>query len=139
MLHLLNAAAEAGTPVLLAGRAPPARWPTALPDLASRLRALTAVPIAPPDDELLRVLLASLFQERRLPVPEDVQDWMRQRLPRRAGVMREAAERLDLGQLAAHTKFTRRLAADCLAPLLTECDEISDAGPHDAAPPMPLL
>jgi len=139
MLHLLNAAAEAGTPVLLAGRTPPARWPITLPDLASRLRAITAVPITPPDDELLRALLASLFQERRLPVPEEVQDWMRQRLPRRAGAMREAAERLDKGQLAAHTRFTRRLAADCLAPLLIECDEISESAPQDTAPAMPLL
>ena len=46
LLHLLNAAAEAGFPVLLTGRSPPARWHIALPDLASRLRAATAVEIA---------------------------------------------------------------------------------------------
>ena len=43
LLHLLNATAEARLPVLLAARTPPARWPVRLPDLASRLRAITAV------------------------------------------------------------------------------------------------
>ncbi len=139
MLHLLNAAAEAGQPVLLAGRDAPARWPVRLPDLASRLRAVTAVRIEPPDDALLRVLLGRLLQERRVPVPETVQDWMRLRLPRRAGVMREAAALLDRAQFEAHHPVTRRLAAECLAPLLTETDEISASSPRPAADTAPLL
>src|SRR5580698_6522421 len=60
LLHTLNAAAEAGLPVLLAGREPPARWPVRLPDLASRLRAITSVQIQPADEELLQCLLARL-------------------------------------------------------------------------------
>jgi chromosomal replication initiation ATPase DnaA len=50
--------------VLLAARTPPAHWPVRLPDLASRLRATTAVEIAPPEDSLLRSLLARLLAER---------------------------------------------------------------------------
>ena len=46
LLHTLNAAAEARLPVLLAARTAPARWPVSLPDLASRLRATTAVALA---------------------------------------------------------------------------------------------
>ncbi|EHL97855.1 hypothetical protein HMPREF9946_03901, partial [Acetobacteraceae bacterium AT-5844] len=34
LFHLINACAAARLPLLLAGRAPPARWPVALPDLA---------------------------------------------------------------------------------------------------------
>ena len=45
LLHLLNAAAEAGQPVLLAARQPPGRQTYRLPDLASRLRASLAVEI----------------------------------------------------------------------------------------------
>jgi chromosomal replication initiation ATPase DnaA len=139
LLHLLNAAAEAGLPVLLAGRDAPARWPVRLPDLASRLRAVTAVPIAPPDDNLLRMLLGRLLLERKVTVSEPVQDWMRLRLPRRASAMREAAALLDRAQFEAHRPVTRRLAEDCLAPLLNETDEISASGHRPGAEMVPLL
>jgi chromosomal replication initiation ATPase DnaA len=139
LLHLLNAAAEAELPLLLTGRTPPARWPVRLPDLASRLRAITAVQLTPPDDTLLRLLLGNLLRERRVPVPEPVQDWMLRRLPRHAAAMRQAAELLDNGQLAAHRTVTRRLAEDCLAPLLAASDEISRSDAPDAASSPPLL
>ena len=57
LLHLLNAAAEAGQPVLLTARLPPGRQRQKLPDLGSRLRASLAVEINPPDDALLGALL----------------------------------------------------------------------------------
>ncbi len=112
LLHLLNAAAEAGLPVLLAARTPPARWAAALPDLASRLRAMTATEIRPPDDDLLRALLTRLLSERQLAVPEAVQDWLRLRLPRTPAAMREAAARLDRTALVAGRRVTRAIAAD---------------------------
>ena len=101
LLHLLNACAEAGRPLLLAARTPPARWPTGLADLASRLRALTIAEIRAPDDGLLRALLARLLAERQLAVTEPVQDWLRLRLPRTPAAMREAAARLDRAALVA--------------------------------------
>jgi chromosomal replication initiation ATPase DnaA len=117
LLHLLNAAAEAGLPVLLAGRQPPSRWNTALPDLASRLRATLAVRIRPAGDELLRQLLAALFTGRQLPVPEPVQDFLLRHLPRNAATMREAAARLDRLALATGGRVTRALAAQVVAEL----------------------
>jgi len=110
LLHLLNAAGEAGLPVLLAGRAAPARWNPALPDLASRLRAITAVRIGPAEDELLRDLLARLLRERQLTVAEAVQDWLLLHLPRSQGAIREAVARLDHAALAAGGGITRTLA-----------------------------
>ncbi len=62
LLHTLNAALEARVPVLLAARLPPARWQTRLADLASRLRAVTAVEIAQAEDSLLRALFARLLR-----------------------------------------------------------------------------
>jgi chromosomal replication initiation ATPase DnaA len=139
LLHLLNAAAEAGQPVLLAGSDAPARWTVRLPDLASRLRAITAAHIAAPDDALLDVLLGRLLSDYGMRVPEPVQDWMRLRLPRHAAAMREAAARLNRAQLQAKGPVTRRLAEDCLAPLLTGGDEISASAIRDAAETAPLL
>jgi chromosomal replication initiation ATPase DnaA len=111
LLHLLNAAAEAGHPVLLAARDAPGRWQVALPDLASRLRAMLAVEIRPAEESLLRALLARLLAERQLAVSESVQEWLLARLPRTPAAMREAAARLDRAALVAAVGVTRPLAA----------------------------
>lgn len=132
LLHLLNAAAESGLAVLLAGRTPAARWPVALPDLASRLRATAAVEIRPAEDALLRALLARLLAERQVAVPEAVQSWLLTRLPRTPAAVREAAARLDRAALAAGGAVTRAIAARVL-------DETADEPPSEPPPSLPLL
>jgi chromosomal replication initiation ATPase DnaA len=128
LLHMLNAAAEAGFAVLLAGRAAPSRWPVVLPDLASRLRAMTAVAILPAEETLLRALLARLLAERQVALPESVQDWLRLRLPRTPAAMREAAARLDHAALASGGRDLRAIARRVLADMA----EQSDAGKEGA-------
>jgi len=115
LLHLLNAAAEAHLPVLLAARDAPGRWPTRLPDLASRLRATAAVALHTPEDALLRALLARLLTDRQLAVAEPLQDWLLLRLPRHPAALREAAARLDRAALAQGRGVTRALVAEVLA------------------------
>jgi chromosomal replication initiation ATPase DnaA len=134
LLHTLNAAAEAGERVLLAARSPPARWAVALPDLASRLRATAAVEIRTADDALLRDLLRRLFAERHLAVSEELQDWLRLRLPRTQAAMREAAARIDRASLAARRPVSRPLVQEVLAGLAAEGwdgvdDESASASP----------
>ncbi len=139
LLRLLNTAGEAGQPVLLAGRAPPARWPVRLPDLASRLRAITAVAIGAAEDELLRLLLRRLLMERQIGVAEAVQSFLLLHLPRTPAAVRLAAARLDRAALAAGRAVTRGLAEQVLADLLVL--EPGDRGrgdsvtlsPHDRA------
>ncbi len=115
LLHLLNAAAEAHLPVLLAARAAPARWPTSLPDLASRLRATVAVELGRPGDDMLRALFASQLASRQLTVPAALQDWLLRRLPREPAALRAAAARLDLAALAAGRRVTHAMAAQIVA------------------------
>jgi chromosomal replication initiation ATPase DnaA len=115
LLHLLNAAAEVGLPVLLAAQLPPARWATRLPDLVSRLRAVTAVEVAAPGEAMLRTLFASLLAARQLAVPEAVQQWLLLRLPREPAALREAALLLDQAALAAGRRVTQSMAAQVLA------------------------
>lgn len=141
LLHLLNAAHEAGLRVLLAARSPPARWPVALPDLASRLRATAAAELLAPDDALLRTLFARLLADRQIAVPEALQDWLRLRLPRTSAALREAAARLDRLALAAGGRVTRGLAA-IVAADLGACDDGDDLMTADDAaflPPSRLL
>ncbi len=127
LLHLLNTAGESGLPVLLAARAPPARWTMHLPDLASRLRAMTAVEIGPPEDELLRALLARLLADRQLRPPQPVQEWLVRRLPRSAAALRDAVDRLDAASLNQHRNITQPFAALVLADMLAP-DEASRTG-----------
>jgi chromosomal replication initiation ATPase DnaA len=128
LLHLLNAAAEARRPVLLAARAPPARWQVSLPDLASRLRAITAVGIGPPEDTLLRILLARLLAQRQLRPAESVQDWLVRRLPRSAAALGDAVARLDSAALDRQRNITVPFAASVLADVL-QPDEICGTKP----------
>jgi DnaA regulatory inactivator Hda len=126
LFHLLNAAAEAGLPVLLAARQPPSRWNVRLPDLASRLRAITAVEVEAPEDPLLRALLARLFADRQLRLTPAVQDWLLLRLPRTASALADAVARLDAAALVAHRDITVPLAREVLGELTTApSDEIS--------------
>lgn len=138
LLHTLNAAQEAGHPVLLASALPPARWQVALPDLASRLRALVAVAIDAPEDTLLCALLARLLAERQLRVPEPTLAWLLARLPRTHAAIADAVARLDAAAQASGMSISPLLARQVLPNLR---DDLPDDLPQDpsieapAAPP----
>jgi chromosomal replication initiation ATPase DnaA len=139
LLHLINLAGEMRRPLLLAGRLPPARWRLALPDLASRLRATTAVALGPAEDPLLRALLARLLSDRQLVLGEALQDWLLARLPRHPAALREAAARLDRQALAAGGRVTRAMAAALLAKLADPpCDD-SDNSVKELSTNEPIL
>lgn len=115
LFHLINLAAERRLPLLLAGEAPPARWPVALPDLRSRLRGTTAVQVRPASEALLDALLAKHFADRQLRVDAGFRAWLLTRLPRDAAAVADAAARLDRASLAARGRPTRALAREVLA------------------------
>ena len=111
LLHLLNICAERRQALLLAGREPPARWPVALPDLRSRLRATAVATVRPPEDALLAALLRKHFADRQLRLDPALAAWLLPRLPREAAAVAEAAARLDRAALASGGRVTRSLAA----------------------------
>ncbi len=111
LLHLVNICAERGRPLLLAGREPPARWPVALPDLRSRLRATAVAAVRPPEDALLAALLRKHFADRQLRLDPALAAWLLPRLPREAAAVAEAAARLDRAALAGGGRVTRALAS----------------------------
>ncbi len=115
LLHLLNTARDRGLRLLLSGRTPPSRWPIGLPDLTSRLRAITAVEIRPPSDDLLAALLVHLLSDRQLSVAQPVQDWILTRMPRSPAALRRLVARLDQISLADGKPITRTLVAAVLA------------------------
>ena len=128
LFHLLNATDEARLPLLLASRTPPARWTVRLPDLASRLRAVTSVEIGPPEDALRSALLARLLADRQLRLSETVRDWLLTRLPRTAEALGEAVSRLDAVSLEAHRDITVPLAREVLTQLVSGPDDFPPTG-----------
>ncbi|NGM23549.1 chromosomal replication initiator DnaA [Roseomonas stagni] len=114
LFHLINQAAATGAPLLMAARLPPARWPTTLPDLASRLRATHAVALHEPSDTLLAALLAKHLADRQLRLDAAVQAWLLARLPRDAASLAAAIATLDEAALAHSAPITRPFARQVL-------------------------
>jgi chromosomal replication initiation ATPase DnaA len=135
LFHLINRSAEDGAPLLLAARAPPARWPVALPDLASRLRATLAVGIGAPTDGLLAGLLAKHLADRQLRVSPEVQAFLLARLPREAAAVAAAVAALDAAALAQGAAITRPFARAVLAGLFGDDDDSVAEAPDGSPPP----
>ena len=112
LLHLYNALAEEGGHMLILSRLAPARWGIQLPDLASRLAALPAVRIEPPDDALLEGLLIKLFADRQLTVAPGVIGYLTTRLERSFDALRTVVDRLDRESLARRRAVSLALARE---------------------------
>ncbi len=113
--HLLNLAAAEGAALLLTGRAAPAHWPAALPDLRSRLSALSAAQLRAPDDALLTAVIAKLLDDRSLAFEAGLPAYLARRIERSFAAAHAIVEALDAGSLAARRPITRKLAAELLA------------------------
>ena len=114
LLHLYNFMAERGGRLLLTGRAPPARWPLVLADLASRLRAAAAVAIGAPDDALIGGVLVKLFADRQLRVAPSVITYLLSHIERSFAAARRIVSLLDEAALAEKRRITMPLARDVL-------------------------
>lgn len=125
-LHLYNLMRERGGHLLLVGRAPPARWPVALPDLKSRLGALPAVEIGAPDDTLLTAVLVKLLTDRQLVVGAEVVDYLARRMERSFEAARRIVAALDREALAARRRIALPLAREVLRREYPEMNDLFD-------------
>lgn len=114
LFHLMNMAREDGAFVLFTARAAPSSFAVALPDLNSRLRALTVVPIGSPDDALLRALIVKFAADRQVTLDESVVSYVERRIERSVVAARDVVAKLDLESLRLGRPVTRALAADVL-------------------------
>ena len=113
-LHLYNQLAACGGSLLLCARRPPSRWKSALPDLASRLRAAPVAVIGAPDDALIQAVLVKLFADRQLAVAPEVVAYLMGRIERSFDGARRVVAALDGAALAAHRRITVPLARQVL-------------------------
>ncbi|HEY2756516.1 MAG TPA: DnaA/Hda family protein [Pseudolabrys sp.] len=112
LFHLLNLAREESAYVLVTARAAPASFTVTIRDLASRLRALPVVALAPPDDALLRSLIIKLAADRQLAVDEPLVNYLANRIERSFAAARAAVALLDEEAMRQHRPVTRALAAE---------------------------
>ena len=114
LFHLVNAAREAGAALLLTSRLGPTALRFRLPDLVSRLRAITMVELREPDDALLRQVLTKLFADRQLLIEPAVVDFIVMRMERSLEAANVIVDQLDADALAETRAITKRLAGEVL-------------------------
>lgn len=115
LLHVFNMMAQRGGHILFAGRAAPARWPIALPDLRSRLAALPAVALGPPDEELIGAVLVKLFADRQLAVEPAVVRYLLRRMDRSFAAARALVAAIDRESLRAGRQVTVPFVSEFMA------------------------
>jgi chromosomal replication initiation ATPase DnaA len=94
LFHRLNDAPLSGG-LLLTSRLRPIAWPAALPDLRSRLNAISVAELNEPDDALLGGVMLKLFRERNIRPAEDVLPYLLRRVERSAPAVRALVDRID--------------------------------------------
>ncbi len=127
LFHLINMAGRPGGGLLLTARTAPAEWPVSLPDLRSRLNALTVAPLGELDDTVLRGVLEKLFRERSIRPPEDLLDYLVLRIERSAAHAKAVVAQLDAVASAEHRAVSRVLAGR----VLDLTPELDFRGPED--------
>jgi chromosomal replication initiation ATPase DnaA len=111
----LFALIERGTAMLLTGREPPSQWRAAIPDLASRYRAMMAFALWAPDDVLLGAMARKLFADKQLAVPDSVIEYLIHSIERSPSAIRDAVGRADARALAEKRPVTVALLREILA------------------------
>ena len=117
LFHILNMAGVDGGTVLLTGRSPPLGWAASVPDLRSRLNALTVATIDEPDDVVLRAVLERAFRAEHLKPEPDLYPYLLARLPRSAAEALAAAKLLDEAASQHHRAVNKALAREVLGDL----------------------
>ena len=114
LFHLLNLAREEDAFVLLSARTAPAGWTFAIPDLASRVKAIPQVALSAPDDVLLRAVLVKSFTDRQIAVDESLIVYLSRRIERSFAAVRAIVARLDEEAMRRKRPLTRALAVEVL-------------------------
>lgn len=123
LFHAFNRA-DSGSTVLLTGRRPPSMWRAKLPDLRSRLNALTVAIIEPPDDEVLLGVLDKLFRERNIKPPPGVLSYIIRQIERSVPAAREIVDRIDQYASEEKREVTLTVARQILGREVATLDKI---------------
>ncbi|WP_174020102.1 DnaA regulatory inactivator HdaA [Agrobacterium fabrum] len=114
LFHVINSVRQHGTTLLMTSRQWPAAWPVTLPDLRSRLKAVTVVETGEPDEGLLAQVLVKLFADRQLYMDDKLIGYIVNRMERSLDTAQTIVEQIDRLALSRATRITRPLVAEVL-------------------------
>ncbi len=114
LFHAWNRAQEEHRLLLIVADAAPPEWKVKLPDLRSRLSASPIAAIGAPDDELMRLLLAHLFERRSLDARPDLVDWLATRIERSHIAVTRTVDALDQEAMERRRRLSIPLARTTL-------------------------
>lgn len=123
LFHLINMAGVDGGSLLLTGRLAPVAWGAAVPDLRSRLNALSVARIDAPDDVVLQAVLRRGFEAAGIRPAADLYPYLMARLPRSAQEALAAVAALDEASAEQGREVNKALALSVL--------EFGDLGDED--------
>lgn len=110
LFHMINRGMRPGAGLLLTAQTAPSHWPTALPDLRSRLNAMPVLRLDEPDEAILEGMLQKAFRARRIRPPQELLSYLVLRLERSARAAEAAVEQLDREASAKNRPVSRALA-----------------------------
>lgn len=113
LFHLINAAPLSGG-LLLTSRRRPITWIAALPDLRSRINAISVAELHEPDDALLEQVILKLFREHNIRPTDDVLPYMLRRIERSVPAARQLVQSIDETADALGRPVTRALVRQIL-------------------------
>ncbi|BAV64876.1 P-loop NTPase family protein [Sphingobium cloacae] len=114
LFHAWNEAQTQCRPLLMIGQAPPAQWTVALPDLRSRLAAVSHVAIAEPDEPLARALIERGLASAGAYYAADLPDWLLRRIERSYAAIAAVTRLLDEAALSSGRKISVAMAKEAL-------------------------
>ncbi|MGR3838725.1 MAG: chromosomal replication initiator DnaA [Cognatishimia sp.] len=114
LFHLHNLVLAEGHSILFTGVSEPKHWGLTLPDLRSRLEGTTIASLRQPDDALLTILLAKLFDDRQLVPDAKTIAYMVKNIDRSFAEARRLVRDIDQASLAQKRPVTRSFVAEIL-------------------------
>ncbi|MET1028365.1 MAG: DnaA/Hda family protein [Dongiaceae bacterium] len=115
LFHFLNRLRELDGSLLLLSQLAPARWQIGLADLASRLAAIPAIAVEPPDDLLLAAVLTKHFADRQLTVGDEVIDFLTRHIERSFDAAARSVADNDRTALSSRRRVTLPLVRQVIS------------------------
>lgn len=106
LFHLFNKIQQENQYLLVTSRIPLSQLDITLKDLTSRLKAVHAVTLKNPDDELLEKVLKKHFETRQLDIEPESVSYLLTRIDRSFKMLKDITEKIDSESLKEHRKIT---------------------------------
>ncbi len=106
LLHLYNATKENNGYLLITSNLPPAELNIKLPDLRSRINAVTTIRLGSPDNDILQNVFIKLMTDRQLNIKPEIINYIISYMPKSFSVLHEIVAIIDKEAMEKKQKIT---------------------------------